>query len=30
MKYIRYSKYAPGAADDIDLQELMSRPGRDE
>jgi Ca-activated chloride channel homolog len=25
MKYIRYSKYAPGAADDIDLQELMSR-----
>src|ERR1700735_2547630 len=25
MKYIRYSKYAPGAAEDIDLQELMSR-----
>ncbi len=25
MKYIRYSKYARGAADDIDLQELMSR-----
>jgi Ca-activated chloride channel homolog len=25
MKYVRYSKYAPGAADDIDLQELMSR-----
>ena len=25
MKYIRYSKYAPGAADDVDLQELMSR-----
>jgi Ca-activated chloride channel homolog len=25
MKYIKYSKYAPGAADDIDLQELMSR-----
>ena len=25
MKYVKYSKYAPGAADDIDLQELMSR-----
>ena len=25
MKYIRYSKYAPGAADDVDLQELMSK-----
>jgi Ca-activated chloride channel family protein len=25
MKYVRYSRYAPGAADDIDLQELMSR-----
>ena len=25
MKYIKYSKYAPGAAEDIDLQELMSR-----
>jgi Ca-activated chloride channel family protein len=25
MKYIKYSKYAPGAADDVDLQELMSR-----
>jgi len=25
MKYTKYSKYAPGAADDIDLQELMSR-----
>jgi len=25
MKYIRYSRYAPDAADDIDLQELMSR-----
>ncbi len=25
MKYIKYSKYVPGAADDIDLQELMSR-----
>ncbi len=25
MKYIKYSKYARGAADDIDLQELMSR-----
>ena len=25
MKYVRYSKYAPGAADDIDLQELLSR-----
>jgi Ca-activated chloride channel family protein len=25
MKYIKYSKYAPGAAGDIDLQELMSR-----
>jgi Ca-activated chloride channel homolog len=25
MKYIRYSKYAPEAADDIDLHELMSR-----
>ncbi|HTS13400.1 MAG TPA: VWA domain-containing protein [Candidatus Limnocylindrales bacterium] len=25
MKYIRYSKYAPEAADDVDLQELMSR-----
>jgi Ca-activated chloride channel homolog len=25
MKYTRYSKYAPNAADDIDLQELMSR-----
>jgi Ca-activated chloride channel homolog len=25
MKYTKYSKYAPDAADDIDLQELMSR-----
>jgi len=25
MKYIKYSKYAPDAADDIDLQELMNR-----
>jgi len=25
MKYVRYSRYAPDAADDIDLQELMSR-----
>jgi Ca-activated chloride channel family protein len=25
MKYVRYSRYAPEAADDIDLQELMSR-----
>ncbi len=25
MKYTKYSKYAPNAADDIDLQELMSR-----
>ncbi|MGA7918189.1 MAG: VWA domain-containing protein [Candidatus Acidiferrales bacterium] len=25
MKYTRYSKYAPKAADDIDLQELMGR-----
>jgi Ca-activated chloride channel homolog len=25
MKYIRYSRYSPDAADDIDLQELMSR-----
>jgi Ca-activated chloride channel family protein len=25
MKYIRYSKYLPGAADDLDLQELMSK-----
>lgn len=25
MKYIRYSKYAPDAADDVDLQELMSK-----
>ncbi len=25
MKFIKYSKYAPGAADDIDLQELISR-----
>jgi Ca-activated chloride channel family protein len=25
MKYIRYSKYLPGAADDIDLQELMNK-----
>jgi len=25
VKYIRYSKYAPEAADDVDLQELMSR-----
>src|ERR1700691_1019954 len=25
MKYVRYSKYAPGAADDIDLQDLMDR-----
>jgi len=25
MKYVRYSRYIPGAADDIDLQELMSR-----
>ena len=25
MKYVRYSKYDPSAADDIDMQELMSR-----
>ena len=25
MKYTKYSKYTPDAADDIDLQELMSR-----
>src|SRR6202789_2277930 len=25
MRYTKYSKYAPDAADDIDLQELMSR-----
>jgi Ca-activated chloride channel homolog len=25
MKYIRYSKYAPEAADDVDLQELMNK-----
>jgi len=25
MKYIRYSKYSPEAADDIDLQDLMNR-----
>jgi len=25
MKYIKYSRYAPDAADDIDLQELMNR-----
>ena len=25
MKYIRYSKYASEAAQDIDLEELMSR-----
>src|SRR5579863_2622557 len=25
MKYTKYSRYAPDAADDIDLQELMSR-----
>jgi len=25
MKYIRYSKYAPEAADDVDLQDLMSK-----
>src|SRR5271154_5574118 len=25
MKYIKYSKYDPSAADEIDLQELMSR-----
>ncbi len=25
MKYTKYSRYAPGAADDIDLQELMNR-----
>ncbi len=25
MKYTKYSKYAPGAADDLDLQELMNR-----
>ena len=25
MKYTKYSKYAPDAAEDIDLQELMSR-----
>src|ERR1700728_1149281 len=24
MKYTRYSKYAPGAADDIDMQDLMN------
>jgi len=25
MKYTKYSRYAPGAADDIDLQELMNK-----
>ena len=25
MRYIRYSKYAPEAADDVDLQDLMSK-----
>jgi Ca-activated chloride channel homolog len=25
MKYIKYSRYAPDAADDVDLQELMNR-----
>jgi hypothetical protein len=25
MKYIRYSKYSPEAAGDIDMQDLMSR-----
>ena len=25
MKYTKYSRYAPGAADDLDLQELMNR-----
>src|SRR5579872_7201869 len=25
MKYIRYSKYSPNAADDLDLQDLMNR-----
>jgi Ca-activated chloride channel homolog len=25
MKYIRYSRYSPDAADDVDLQELMNR-----
>ncbi len=25
MKYTRYSRYTPGAADDVDLQELLSR-----
>src|SRR5690348_14924244 len=25
MKYIRYSKYSPEAADDVDLQDLMNR-----
>ena len=25
MKYVRYSRYAPEAAEDIDLQELMNR-----
>src|SRR5208282_3008445 len=25
MKYIKYSRYAPDAADDLDLQELMNR-----
>src|SRR6202030_2548248 len=25
MKYVRYSRYTPEAADDIDLQELMNR-----
>jgi Ca-activated chloride channel homolog len=25
MKYVRYSRYAPNATDDIDLQELMNR-----
>jgi Ca-activated chloride channel family protein len=25
MKYTKYSRYAPGAADDIDLQELLNR-----
>ena len=25
MKYVRYSRYTPDAADDVDLQELMNR-----
>jgi Ca-activated chloride channel homolog len=25
MKYVRYSRYIPGAADDLDLQDLMSK-----